>query len=215
MRVAHVITRLIVGGAQENTVASVLGLRQKPGLDVRLLSGPTTGPEGSIESEVTAVPNLLTLVPELVRPVRPVMDMRALRRLTRIFRDYRPDIVHTHSGKAGVLGRIAAHRARVPVIVHTIHGPSFGRFQGPLTNAMFRIAERCASTMRLYIRNIFRVDSRDRLGFANHLNLPLEARCSEPNFLRAIIVDRRAKNDCLDVVIIVQRIGQPLQHDDT
>ena len=144
MRVTHVITRLIVGGAQENTVASVLGLRQKPGLDVRLLSGPTTGPEGSIESEVTAVPNLLTLVPELVRPVRPVMDMRALGRLTRIFRDYRPDIVHTHSGKAGVLGRVAAHRARVPVIVHTIHGPSFGRFQGPLTNAMFRIAERYA-----------------------------------------------------------------------
>jgi len=143
MRVAHVITRLIVGGAQENTVASVLGLRQKPGLEVRLLSGPTTGPEGSIESEVTVVPNLLTLVPELVRPVRPVLDARALRQLTRVFRTHRPDIVHTHSGKAGVLGRIAAHHARVPVIVHTIHGPSFGRFQGPLANALFRTAERC------------------------------------------------------------------------
>jgi len=50
MRVTHIITRLVVGGAQENTVASVLGLRQKPGVEVHLLSGPTTGPEGSLES---------------------------------------------------------------------------------------------------------------------------------------------------------------------
>jgi glycosyltransferase involved in cell wall biosynthesis len=144
MRVTHVITRLIVGGAQENTVASVLGLRQKPEVEVRLISGPTTGPEGSIESEVAAVPNLLTLVPQLVRPVHPWKDWRALRHLTRLFRAHPPDIVHTHSGKAGVLGRIAAHRARVPVIVHTIHGPSFGPFQGPVANAAFLAAERCA-----------------------------------------------------------------------
>jgi hypothetical protein len=52
MRVTHIITRLIVGGAQENTVATVLGLRQKPGVEVHLLSGPTTGPEGSLESEL-------------------------------------------------------------------------------------------------------------------------------------------------------------------
>ena len=52
MRVTHIITRLVVGGAQENTVASVLGLRQKPGVEVHLLSGPTTGPEGSLEPEL-------------------------------------------------------------------------------------------------------------------------------------------------------------------
>src|SRR5882762_1036473 len=144
MRVTHVITRLIVGGAQENTVAAVLGLRQKPDVEVRLISGPSIGPEGSIESEVAAVPNLLTLVPELVRPVHPWSDWRAFRRLTELFRAHRPDIVHTHSGKAGVLGRIAAHRAGVPVIVHTIHGPSFGSFQGRLANVAFRAAERYA-----------------------------------------------------------------------
>jgi glycosyltransferase involved in cell wall biosynthesis len=144
MRVTHVITRLIVGGAQENTVNSVLGLRQKPDMDVNLISGPTTGPEGSIEPEVAAIPNLLTLLPELVRPVHPWKDTLALRRLVEIFRAQRPEIVHTHSGKAGVLGRLAARRAGVPVIVHTIHGPSFGRFQGPLANALFRSAERYA-----------------------------------------------------------------------
>ena len=62
MRVTHVITRLIVGGAQENTVATVLGLRSKAGVDVQLISGPTTGPEGSLESVFDHLPGLLTRV---------------------------------------------------------------------------------------------------------------------------------------------------------
>jgi glycosyltransferase involved in cell wall biosynthesis len=144
MRVTHVITRLIVGGAQENTVATVLGLRSR-GVDVQLVSGPTTGSEGSLETSFDGTPSLLSVVPELVRPVHPWNDWSALRKLTQLFRAQRPDIVHTHSGKAGVLGRLAAHRAGVPVIVHTIHGPSFGRFQGPLANAIFRAAEKYAA----------------------------------------------------------------------
>src|SRR5438034_508063 len=120
MRVIHVITRLIVGGAQENTVASVLGLRQKPGLSVRLLSGPTAGPEGSLESSFAGAPEALTLVQHLVRPIRPWQDYLALGELTKLLRIHKPDLVHTHSGKAGVLGRLAARRAGVPIIVHTI-----------------------------------------------------------------------------------------------
>lgn len=144
MRVTHVITRLVVGGAQENTIASVLGLRKRPGLEVRLISGPTTGPEGSLEPLVAGVPGLFTRLPPLVRPVRPWADFRAWRELTRTFRAQRPDLVHTHSGKAGILGRLAARRAGVPCIVHTIHGPSFGPFQGALANALFTAAERRA-----------------------------------------------------------------------
>jgi glycosyltransferase involved in cell wall biosynthesis len=145
MRVTHVITRLIIGGAQENTIASVLGLRQKPGLEVDLISGPTRGPEGSLERGLQEIPGLLQIVPQLVRPVHPWHDWVALCRLQRIFRQRPPDIVHTHSGKAGVLGRIAAARAGVPVIIHTIHGPSFGPFQGFLPNLVFRSAERYAA----------------------------------------------------------------------
>lgn len=144
MRVTHVITRLIVGGAQENTIASVLGLRAKPGLEVELISGPTTGPEGSLESCFAPHPGVLTCLPELVRPIHPWQDLRALQALTREFRARQPDLVHTHSGKAGVLGRLAAKRAGVPLIVHTIHGPSFGPFQGALANLIFRAAERWA-----------------------------------------------------------------------
>jgi len=144
MRIAHVITRLIVGGAQENTIATVLGLRRKPGVEVRLISGPSLGPEGSLEPEVAAVPGLLTVLPHLVRPVHPWHDVVAWQQLARWFRQYQPRIVHTHSGKAGILGRLAAHRAGVPVIVHTIHGPSFGPFQGAVANGLFRTAERLA-----------------------------------------------------------------------
>lgn len=144
MRVTHVITRLIVGGAQENTVASVLGLRTKPGLQVDLISGLTHGQEGSLEGQFADQPGTLRIVPELVRPIRPWKDVQALRSLQQIFASEKPDIVHTHSGKAGVVGRLAAARARVPIIVHTIHGPSFGAFQRPLANRLFQFAERRA-----------------------------------------------------------------------
>ena len=145
MRVTHIITRLIVGGAQENTLATIHGLRQKPGVEIRLISGPTIGPEGSLEPEAAKIPSLLTLVPELVRPLHPLKDFITLRKLEKILCEQKPDLVHTHSGKAGILGRLAARRAGVPIIIHHIHGPSFGNFQGALANLVFTAAERHAA----------------------------------------------------------------------
>jgi len=114
MRVTHVITRLIIGGAQENTLATVLGLRQIAGLDVPFISGLTVGPEGSLEPQAGP----LLVVPELIRQIHPLKDVLVLNKLENIFREQKPDIVHTHSGKAGILGRMAARRAGVPVIFH-------------------------------------------------------------------------------------------------
>jgi glycosyltransferase involved in cell wall biosynthesis len=144
VRVFHVITRLIVGGAQENTVATVLGLQGWPGREVSLVSGPSRPGEATLEPAFAACPEKLTLLPSLVRPPHPWHDVRAWAELTRLFRRWRPALVHTHSGKAGVLGRLAAHRAGVRRIVHTIHGPSFGAFQGLAANLLFRAAERHA-----------------------------------------------------------------------
>lgn len=146
MRVTHIITRLVVGGAQENTLATIRGLVTKPRLEVNLISGPSIGPEGSLENEACKIlsASRLTLVPELVRPVHPLKDLLALRKLEKLFREQKPDLVHTHSGKAGILGRLAAKRAGVPIIVHHIHGPSFGNFQGALANFIFTAAERHA-----------------------------------------------------------------------
>lgn len=154
MKVTHIITRLVIGGAQENTVATVLGLRHRRAdgssassdrIEVNLLSGPTLGPEGSLEPELKKIPGLLTIVPELIRAVHPLKDWLALRQLEKILREQKPDIVHTHSGKAGILGRLAARRAGVPVIIHTVHGPSFGNFQNAAANFIFRAAEKYAA----------------------------------------------------------------------
>ena len=145
MRVTHIITRLVIGGAQENTLATIGGLQRKPGLEVNLISGPTLGPEGSLEPVAGQMNVLLTVVPELVRPVHPWKDFIALTRLEKLLRDQKPDLVHTHSGKAGILGRLAARRAGVPIIIHHIHGPSFGNFQGPLANLVFTAAEKYAA----------------------------------------------------------------------
>ena len=150
MRVTHLITRLVVGGAQENTLATIHGLRQIAGVEVKLIAGPTIGPEGSLETQAREIfsgpaENDFTIVPELVRPVHPWKDLVALHKLEKLLREQKPDLVHTHSGKAGILGRLAAKRASVPIIVHHIHGPSFGNFQGALANKIFTAAERYAS----------------------------------------------------------------------
>lgn len=145
MRIAHVITRLIIGGAQENTVASVLGLNQKKNISVRLYSGPTTGPEGSLESKFKDSSDIFHIVPNLIRPINPLNDFIAYRHLIKEFKSFKPDIVHTHSGKAGFLGRLAAAKANVKNIIHSIHGPSFGSYQGWLANTLFRKAEKIAA----------------------------------------------------------------------
>lgn len=133
IRVLHPITRLIVGGAQENTLLTADHLVRDPAYAGRYVvdvaCGPETGPEGSLLEEAHARGVSLTILPALKRALDPVADVRAYRSLVRMMR--RPDggpaydIVHTHSSKAGVLGRLAARAARVPVVVHTVHGWSF------------------------------------------------------------------------------------------
>lgn len=144
MRIVHVITRLIIGGAQENTILTCEGLHSR-GHDVHLLTGPTTGPEGSLVERGRSGGYEFEEIPDMVRAVCPIRDLRALLAMRRRFKALRPDVVHTHSSKAGVLGRIAAHLAGVPIIVHTIHGMSFNRTQPSPIRAMYAFAEKvCA-----------------------------------------------------------------------
>ena len=145
MRICHVITRLIVGGAQENTVLSCRGLAER-GHDVTLIAGPETGPEGSLWDKAEAAGCALVRVEAMRRAVRPNSDWRAARGLRHLFQQFRPDVVHTHSSKAGILGRWAAAKAGVPVVVHTIHGMSFNRTQGPAAYHLYRWLERRAAT---------------------------------------------------------------------
>jgi glycosyltransferase involved in cell wall biosynthesis len=144
-KVIHVITRLIAGGAQENTLLSCQGLGDR--YDVLLVSGPPEGKEGSLLPEARRRGIRTEVVPELVRPVRPDLDLRAFRRLVALFEDERPQIVHTHSSKAGILGRAAAWCARVPRIVHTNHGLPFYPGQPGSTRAIFWMLERWATAV--------------------------------------------------------------------
>jgi glycosyltransferase involved in cell wall biosynthesis len=122
--VLHPITRLIVGGAQENTMYTA-ALLDPERYQVDVLSGPQTGKEGSLIEEVRQRGISLTILPNLVRQVHPYHDLVALWKLYRLLRRRRYTIVHTHSSKAGILGRLAARWAGVPIIVHTVHGWSF------------------------------------------------------------------------------------------
>ncbi len=144
MHICHIITRTIIGGAQENTLLTCEGL-QRRGHRVTLMAGPTSGPEGSLLPRVQASGYEYIEVPALIRAVNPWCDARALREMESILRRLNPDIVHTHSSKAGILGRFAAARAGVPGIVHTIHGMSFNRTQPWLVQRLYIALEKRAA----------------------------------------------------------------------
>ncbi|MCK4660437.1 MAG: glycosyltransferase family 4 protein [Phycisphaerae bacterium] len=144
MKICHIITRLIVGGAQENTLLTCEGLAAR-GHQVTLISGPETGPEGSLWERADDGGYELVTVDSLRRNVRPVAELRCLVALRRLLRDSRFDVVHTHSSKAGILGRYAAAAAQVPIVVHTIHGMSFNRTQSASLHRLYRMLERRAA----------------------------------------------------------------------
>jgi glycosyltransferase involved in cell wall biosynthesis len=145
MRIVHVITRLIIGGAQENTLLTVEGLHHRYRDDVMLVTGPAEGPEGDLFARASDLDLNVEVMPELVRAIRPRVDLRAYHRLRGVFREWKPEVVHTHSSKAGILGRAAAWAERVPAIVHTIHGMPFGPFESPWRNRLYITLERWAA----------------------------------------------------------------------
>src|SRR6478735_5209370 len=107
MKILHIITRLIVGGAQENTLLTCEGLRRR-GHEVILLTGPSPGPEGTLMDRARNGGYQVIVTPHLVRNPNPWHDHFAYHGIKRMVRKMNPDIVHTHSSKAGILGRAAA-----------------------------------------------------------------------------------------------------------
>jgi glycosyltransferase involved in cell wall biosynthesis len=140
IKVLQVITRLIVGGAQE-TVMLVADLLDPARFDASVVSGPQTGSEGSLQEQVRERGTPLTIEPALVREINPVKDVLALVRLTRFMRRGRYDIVHTNSSKAGILGRWAAWLAGTPIIIHTVHGWGHHERQHPIVRRFYILLE--------------------------------------------------------------------------
>lgn len=146
MRIVHVITRLIVGGAQENTLISCEG-QQRLGHEVTLISGPAIGPEGSLMDRAVGGGYRVEVVDQMRRAILPGKDYSTYRWLVRRLRELRPEVVHTHSSKAGIIGRYAGHRAGVPAIVHTIHGLAFTASTSRLVNGFYKFLERRAAPL--------------------------------------------------------------------
>ena len=150
-RVLHVITRLIVGGAQENTLLSVEGLDRLPEFEAVLATGLDRGPEGDLLDRARRTTRLV-IVPELARDISPLADLRALWKLYHLIRRGRYHIVHTHSSKAGVLGRVAAWLAGTPIVVHTLHSLVFHDYQPWAVNRTYwALKKLCAPLTDHYI----------------------------------------------------------------
>jgi glycosyltransferase involved in cell wall biosynthesis len=141
----HIITRMVRGGAQENTLANLVRIAGG-GWESSLVTGPALGSEGSLEPECEAKGVRLITAPHLVREIAPLQDLRALRYLKSVIRKERPHIVHTHTSKAGILGRMAARSCRVPVIIHTPHGHVFHSYESRLKTEAFIRTERWCAT---------------------------------------------------------------------
>ncbi len=143
-RICQIITRLVVGGAQRIAVETALFLTRS-GWETELWTGSQTGPEGSLADEARARGATLRIVPHLVRELSPCHDLQALLWLQRHLAAGHFDLVHTHSSKAGILGRIAATQAGVPVRVHSAHAWGMTPDTSPATRALYTWLERHAA----------------------------------------------------------------------
>ncbi len=145
MRVAHIITRMILGGAQENTLFCCEDLIRQYGDDVLLVTGPSIGPEGSLLDRARAGRVPVEIIPPLRRSINLWRDAASYRQIKAVLKRFKPDVVHTHSAKGGMLGREAAWSLGVPAVIHTVHGAPFHAWQGRGARSFFQLCERWAA----------------------------------------------------------------------
>ena len=173
VKVLHVITRLDKGGAAENTLLTTLGL-DKRRYDAVLIKGlsiesdmsaeeRTSLDEGLKQAELKGV-KLITL-PSLIRRINPILDLRAFFRLYRIFLHEKPAIIHTHTSKAGILGRWASFFARVPIVVHTPHGHIFYGYHGKVKTKVFIFIEKLTAIITDRIIALTKREKEDHVRF--------------------------------------------------
>ncbi len=205
-RIIHVITRLIVGGAQLSVISLCEGLRDD--FDIQIVAGPQTGPEGSLHRRAAAAAPL-TIADSLRREISPRWDPVAVPALRRLLRRLDGDIVHTHSSKAGIVGRFAAAPLRARSI-HTVHGWGQTPADPLLRRAAFIALERAAAK-RCDALVAVSADNRAE-GLAHHIGRPdiyrvipevVELEPLDPDFLRS----RERARQALEIDAGVEIIG--------
>jgi len=145
IRVCRIIGRLNIGGPAIHAILLTRGLRAR-GYETLLVAGREGPREGSLRDLAVQKGVEPLFLPEMGREVRPGRDLVALFRLLRLFRQHKPEIVHTHTAKAGALGRVAAKLAGIPIIIHTFHGHTFdGYFSRGMARVFLAIERRLAA----------------------------------------------------------------------
>ncbi len=228
MRIVHIITRLILGGAQENTLITCRLLAER-GHEVSLITGPAIGPEGDLFGQTKHAGYDVIVVDKLRRAINPLHDIPAYFALKHRLRQIQPDVVHTHSAKAGILGRMAAHRLKGkwmydrPAVVHGIHGLAFHPYQNPWLNRAYITAEKYAATKTDYFVSVADAMTEQSKAAGIGLDKPYVTAYSaidEEAFIRPIpqeqIADFRRKhripNDAV-VLVTVARLFMLKGHD--
>lgn len=141
-KVCHVNTRFLKGGGTKNTLFTIAGL-DKARYEIDLVVGRDV-----YRPQVEAIDSVnLIVVESMVRNVRPLLDLQTLVALHRIFRQNRYHIVHTHIAKAGILGRMAARMAGVPIVVHSLHGITFHNGLNPILRGLYISLERLTASL--------------------------------------------------------------------
>ena len=173
IKVIHVITRFDKGGAAENTFLTVTGLNSigyevilVRGLSYESNMGPaeTMAAESCLEDAGRSGIRILTM-PGLVRRIYPLGDLKTLYKLTTLFTEERPHIVHTHTSKAGILGRWAARLAGVHVIIHTPHGHVFWGYFNKWQTRTYIFLERLTATITDRIITLTGQEKKDHLRY--------------------------------------------------
>jgi glycosyltransferase involved in cell wall biosynthesis len=141
IKILNIITLFSVGGATETVVSMAAGLREK-GYEVHIATGPNVPSEGSMYETAERHNIPVFTFPNLKRAINPLNDLLIVFQLARFIKKNNYTVVHTHSSKAGVVGRIAAWLVNTPVIVHTIHGLPFHRFQNFIVRNFYKLIEK-------------------------------------------------------------------------
>lgn len=174
-RIIRIINRLNLGGPTYN--AAYLTKFLTPEFETILVAGVKKESEESSEFILQNLGVVPVIIPEMSRELSPWRDIIAYKKISSIIREYKPDIVHTHAAKAGALGRVAAIRNKVPVIVHTFHGHFFHSYFSSYKTKTFAAIER-------YLAK--RCDAIVALSETQKHELGIEHRICEPEKIRVV-----------------------------
>lgn len=164
IRVMRIITRLNIGGPTQHVTLLTAALNDAD-FQSTLFTGIVGPDEGDMSDFARSHGVEPVTIPWMKREISPKDDLRALWALCRLIREQTPDVVHTHTAKAGMVGRVAAAMCGVPVVIHTFHGHIFWGYFGPAKTHLFILVERLLARLSSLLLTISKRLRRDLIRY--------------------------------------------------